>query len=121
MSSKIDKVCAEIEKVKAKISEQQSRLRELERQKTELENTEIVELVRSLNLTPAALADFLKEQKKAPAASGQVGPKSCGAPQSECAASSCNRRRAPGRRGRAPGRAGRAGEPASSFVHRGCR
>ncbi len=63
MSSKIDKVCAEIEKVKAKISEQQSRLRELERQKTELENTEIVELVRSLNLTPAALADFLKEQK----------------------------------------------------------
>lgn len=76
MSSKIDKVCAEIEKVKAKMSEQQSRLRELERQKTELENTEIVELVRSLNLTPAALADFLKEQKKAPAASGQVGPKS---------------------------------------------
>ena len=75
MSSKIDKVCAEIEKVKAKISEQQSRLRELERQKTELENTEIVELVRSLNLTPAALADFLKEQKKSPAASGQVGPK----------------------------------------------
>ena len=74
MSSKIDKVCAEIEKVKAKISEQQTRLRELERQKTELENTEIVELVRSLNLTPAALADFLKEQKKA--ASGQVGPKS---------------------------------------------
>ena len=65
MSSKIDKVCAEIEKVKAKISEQQTRLRELERQKTELENTEIVELVRSLNLTPAALADFLKEQKKA--------------------------------------------------------
>ena len=75
MSSKIDKVCAEIEKVKAKISEQQSRLRELERQKTELENTEIVELVRSLNLTPAALADFLKEQKKSPAASGQLGPK----------------------------------------------
>ena len=62
MSSKIDKVCAEIEKVKAKISEQQTRLRELERQKTELENTEIVELVRSLNLTPAALADFLKEK-----------------------------------------------------------
>ena len=76
MSSKIDKVCAEIEKVKAKISEQQTRLRELERQKTELENTEIVELVRSLNLTPTALSDFLKEQKKSPAASGQHGPKS---------------------------------------------
>ncbi len=78
MSSKIVKVCAEIEKVKAKISEQQTRLRELERQKTELENTEIVELVRSLNLTPDELADFLKEQKKAPTTSGQVGPKSGG-------------------------------------------
>ncbi|MBS6956174.1 MAG: DUF4315 family protein [Enterocloster asparagiformis] len=74
MNSKINKVNAEIEKVKAKISEQQARLRELERQKTELENTEIVDLVRSLNLTPDALADFLKEQKKT--ASGQVGPKS---------------------------------------------
>ena len=59
MSSKIVKVCAEIEKVKAKISEQQTRLRELERQKTELENTEIVELVRSLNLTPDALANVM--------------------------------------------------------------
>lgn len=76
MNGKIQKVEAEIEKVKAKITAQQARLRELEQQKTELENTEIVELVRSLNLTPAALADFLKEQKKSPAASGQVGPKS---------------------------------------------
>ena len=76
MSSKIDKVCAEVGKVKATITAPQTRLRELERQKTELEHTEIVELVRSLNLTPDALADFLKEQKKSPAASGQVGPKS---------------------------------------------
>ena len=76
MNGKIQKVEAEIEKVKAKITAQQARLRELEQQKTELENTEIVELVRSLNLTPTALSDFLKEQKKSPAASGQLGPKS---------------------------------------------
>ena len=78
MSSKIVQICTDIEKVKAKTSQQKHPLRELQRQKTELENTEIVELVRSLNLTPDALADFLKEHKKAPTASGQVGPKSGG-------------------------------------------
>lgn len=60
MSSKIDKVCAEIEKVKAKISEQQSRLRELERQKTELENTEIVGMVRGLDVSPEELATLIQ-------------------------------------------------------------
>ena len=60
MSSKIDKVCAEIEKVKAKISEQQSRLRELERQKTELENTEIVGMVRGLDVSPEELATLFQ-------------------------------------------------------------
>ena len=60
MSSKIEKVCAEIEKVKAKISEQQSRLRELERQKTELENTEIVGMVRGLDVSPEELATLIQ-------------------------------------------------------------
>lgn len=60
MSSKIDKVCAEIEKVKAKISEQQTRLRELERQKTELENTEIVGMVRGLDVSPEELATLIQ-------------------------------------------------------------
>ena len=60
MSSKIEKVCAEIEKVKAKISEQQSRLRDLERQKTELENTEIVGMVRGLDVSPEELATLIQ-------------------------------------------------------------
>lgn len=60
MNTKITKVCAEIEKTKAKISEYNSRLRELEKQKTELENTEIVELVRGVEASPAELAAFIK-------------------------------------------------------------
>lgn len=60
MSGKINKVIAEIDKTKAKISEYNSRLRELEKQKTELENTEIVELVRGVEASPAELAAFIK-------------------------------------------------------------
>ncbi|MCJ7856540.1 DUF4315 family protein [Lachnospiraceae bacterium NSJ-143] len=60
MNKKIEKVCAEIDKTKAKISEYNARLRELEKQKTELENTEIVELVRGVEASPAELAAFIK-------------------------------------------------------------
>lgn len=60
MSGKIDKVIAEIDKTKAKISEYNSKLRELEKQKTELENTEIVELVRGVEASPAELAAFIR-------------------------------------------------------------
>ena len=56
MNQKIQKIVAEIEKVKGKIATQQARLRELEQQKTELENTEIVGMVRSLEVTPEELA-----------------------------------------------------------------
>ena len=58
--NKISKVTAEISKTKAKISEFQSKLRELEKQKTELENTEIVELVRGVEASPAELAAFIQ-------------------------------------------------------------
>lgn len=60
MSGKIDRVIAEIDKTKTKISEYNSRLRELEKQKTELENTEIVELVRGVEASPAELAAFIR-------------------------------------------------------------
>ena len=60
MNGKIQKVEAEIEKVKAKITAQQARLRELEQQKTELENTEIVGMVRGLDVAPEELAAFIK-------------------------------------------------------------
>lgn len=52
MNQKIQKIVTEIEKVKGKITTQQARLRELEQQKTELENTEIVGMVRGLEVTP---------------------------------------------------------------------
>lgn len=60
MNNKLQKVIAEIEKVKAKISAQQIHLKELEQQKTELENTEIVGMVRGLDVTPEELAAFIK-------------------------------------------------------------
>ena len=55
--SKSAKIQAEIEKVTAKINEQQARLKELEQKKLEAENSEIVEIVRSVSLTdlPALL------------------------------------------------------------------
>ena len=60
MNNKLQKVIAEIEKVNAKISAQQSHLKELEQQKTELENTEIVGMVRGLDVAPEELAAFIK-------------------------------------------------------------
>lgn len=60
MNSRIQKVAAEIERVKEKLAAQQQRLRELEQQKTELENTEIVGVVRGLDVTPEELASLLR-------------------------------------------------------------
>ena len=60
MNSKIQKVMTEIEKVRAKIATQQARLRELEQQKTELENTEIVGLVRGLDVSTDELATLIQ-------------------------------------------------------------
>ena len=61
MNQKIQKIVTEIEKVKGKITTQQARLRELEQQKTELENTEIVGMVRSLEVTPEELASIIQD------------------------------------------------------------
>lgn len=60
MNAKIQKVTSEIEKTKARIAESQNRLRELEQQKTDLENTEIVNLFRSVDVAPADLAGFIR-------------------------------------------------------------
>ena len=49
--SKSQKIQAEIDKVKAKISEQQARLKELEKNKQEAENSEIVDIVRSMSIS----------------------------------------------------------------------
>ena len=60
MNNKLTKLQMEIDKIKQKITEQQTKLRELEHQKTEIENTEIVELVRSMKMNTSELSTFLK-------------------------------------------------------------
>ena len=56
---RILKIEKEIQKTREKITEQQNKLKELEVQKTEAENLEIVQMVRSLHMTPAELSVFL--------------------------------------------------------------
>ena len=60
MNNKLTKLHMEMDKIKQKISEQQTKLRELEHQKPEIENTEIVELVRSMKMNTSELSTFLK-------------------------------------------------------------
>ena len=60
-TNKIDRISAEIEKTREKISEQQAHLKELLAQKTELENLQIVQLVRSMRLSPHELSAMLKD------------------------------------------------------------
>ena len=57
--SKIERIDREIQKTREKITEYQNKLKGLEAQKTEAENLQIVQLVRSMRLTPAALTDLL--------------------------------------------------------------
>ena len=52
-----------------------TKIRELEKQKQEEENSQIVQAVRSLKLTPAELMAFLNDPKNSLAASGHNGPK----------------------------------------------
>ena len=82
--TKAAKVEAEIEKVKGKISEFQIRLRELEQKKTEIENTEIVGVVRGMNISIEELAVMLQTVRSGGAVpaptSGHHGQKSEPAP-----------------------------------------
>ena len=63
MNPKIEKLENEIVKTREKLVEMQERLKNLERQKTEMENSEIVALFRSLDMTPSELAAFIKEMQ----------------------------------------------------------
>ena len=58
-NNKIDRINKEIAKTREKITEYQNKLKGLEAQKTEAENLEIVQLVRSMRLTPAELNAML--------------------------------------------------------------
>jgi len=59
VNKRILKIEKEIQRTREKITEQQNKLKELEVQKTEAENLEIVQMVRSLHMTPAELSVFL--------------------------------------------------------------
>lgn len=63
---KLDKIEKEMQKTREKISELQSRMKELAAQKAEQENLQIVSLVRSLNLTPQQLKEFLQGAAEQP-------------------------------------------------------
>lgn len=63
--NKIDKLDKELEKAREKAAEWQAKIRELEKQKQEEENSQIVQAVRSLKLTPAQLMAFLNDPKTA--------------------------------------------------------
>ena len=73
--SKSAKIETEIEKVKAKIAEQQAKLKELEQRKIEAENSEIVDMVRSMSVSLTELP-LLLEKLRFGETLGQVVPKS---------------------------------------------
>ncbi len=58
--TKIERIDREIEKTRVKITEFQNRLKELEAQRTEQENSEIIQLVRSMCMTRDELVSFLR-------------------------------------------------------------
>lgn len=58
-NTKIDRIDREIQKTREKITEYQNKLKGLEAQKTEAENLQIVQLVRSMRLSPAELTTML--------------------------------------------------------------
>jgi len=63
LSDKLKKIDSDISKTKAKVSEYTTKLRELEKLRLETENTEIVALVREVNISPNELMTFIKAYK----------------------------------------------------------
>lgn len=59
MANRIDRIDREIQKTREKITEYQNKLKGLEAQKTEVENLQIVQLVRSMRLSPQELTAML--------------------------------------------------------------
>ena len=57
--NKIERIDREIQKTREKITELQNKLKELNAQKTEAVNLEIVQLVRSMRMTPQELNAML--------------------------------------------------------------
>jgi len=60
MNAQINKVIDHIERTKAKIAELQALLPELERKRVDMENTEIIKLVRSADISIAGFPEFVR-------------------------------------------------------------
>lgn len=63
--NRLEKIEKDLEKAREKAAECQAKVRELEKQKQEEENSQIVQAVRSMKLTPAELLAFLNNPKSA--------------------------------------------------------
>lgn len=72
--NKIERIDQEIAKTREKIAEQQEKLKDLEAQKTEAENLEIVQMVRTLRMTPAQLSAMLSGGMVPGRAAGPADP-----------------------------------------------
>lgn len=73
--NRLEKIEKDLEKAREKAAECQAKVRELEKQKQEEENSQIVQAVRSLKLTPAQLMAFLNDPKNSLTASGHTDPR----------------------------------------------
>lgn len=62
--TKLEKIDKELEKARSRLLEWQTKVKELEAKRIEEENTQIVGIVRSLNMSPKELATFLKRPNK---------------------------------------------------------
>lgn len=62
--TKLEKIDRELEKARSRLLEWQTKVKELEAKRIEEENTQIVGIVRSLNMSPEELAIFLKRPDK---------------------------------------------------------
>lgn len=62
--TKLEKIDKELEKARSHLLEWQTKVKELEAKRIEEENTQIVGIVRSLNMSPEELATFLKRPDK---------------------------------------------------------
>jgi hypothetical protein len=62
--TKLEKIDKELKKARSRLLEWQTKVKELEAKRIEEENTQIVGIVRSLNMSPEELATFLKRSDK---------------------------------------------------------
>lgn len=75
MSKRLERIEADLTRARERLAVWEQRVKELEQKYTEEENAEIHEVVRSFNLTPEELREFLQSRKSnAPAVLPERAP-----------------------------------------------